>query len=336
VDKKQSILSYADGTLEYIEKTEQFTYKGVLVGGGLIKRLLYLRDHGYDMENLLKFMDNLIQNPSKDSIMELYDYLEENKVPITEDGCFLSYKRVRDDYFDFYSGSLDYSVGNIVSMPRDKVNPDRNVTCSVGLHAASYNYAQIYGGGGGRMIVLKINPHDVVSVPKEYRQEKMRVCRLEVIADITDTRQKTKSYFVDTSTDFLVDEDFDEEWDEDGDLEYDDYDVDEAIEKEDNRGARVEWESQANGIYTTKYGNFVAVIEPGESLLVAIDDFLLEQPEEEDISMRGVKQDISSVKRCLVIVDKIVDDYGNMRPMKKRVFYAPRYSKLSGGFNFTP
>jgi bifunctional DNA-binding transcriptional regulator/antitoxin component of YhaV-PrlF toxin-antitoxin module len=123
---------------------------------------------------------NLRQNPSEESRKDLYTFLEKNHVPITEDGYFVAYKGVNNDFTDNRTGSYDNSIGKTVKMPRDQVNPDRNQTCSTGLHVAAYEYAK---GFAALLIEVKVNPRDVVSVPTDYNAQKMRVCEYTVVAE---------------------------------------------------------------------------------------------------------------------------------------------------------
>jgi hypothetical protein len=103
-------------------------------------------------------------------------------LPITDDGYFLAYKRVNRNYTDCHSGTFDNHVGKVVEMPREKVNANRNETCSAGLHVCSHSYLSHYSGD--RIVVVKINPKDVVSVPVDYNNAKMRVCRYEVVSEL--------------------------------------------------------------------------------------------------------------------------------------------------------
>ena len=85
---------------------------------------------------------------------------------------------------DVRSNTINNSVGSIVEMPREKVNSNKNETCSTGLHVCSMSYLKEFTGK--RVVICKIHPKDVVSVPVDYSQAKMRVCRYEVIDEIKD------------------------------------------------------------------------------------------------------------------------------------------------------
>jgi len=137
---------------------------------------------GFPIEPMVMFMDNLYQNPSKRAVDELYGFLERGNLPITPDGHFLAYKRVREDYTDCHTGKMDNSIGQVVEMERYDVDDNKDNTCSTGLHFCSKEY--LSGFGGARTVIVKINPADVVSIPSDYNQTKGRACRYEVVGEI--------------------------------------------------------------------------------------------------------------------------------------------------------
>jgi len=159
-------------------------YKGFIVDNSLTRRILEMIAKDYPFDPMLKFFENLMENPSQRAVTELYNFLDVNNIPITEDGCFLAYKRVREDYMDIYSGTIDNSVGQVVKMDRKLVNDDSNETCSVGLHACSIGYLTNFHNGEGHVMILKINPRDVVSIPVDYHNTKMRVCEYAVVKEL--------------------------------------------------------------------------------------------------------------------------------------------------------
>lgn len=163
----------------------QVFYNEQLIHGALVDRILAMIEEGFDANPMIRFLDNLMQNPSKRAVDELYGFLECTSLPITEDGHFLAYKKVREDYRDFYTGKMDNSVGQTLEMPRNSVDEDKDRTCSTGLHFCSLSYLSQYYGSQGRVVILKINPRDVVAIPSDYNNAKGRACRYEVIGDHT-------------------------------------------------------------------------------------------------------------------------------------------------------
>jgi len=145
----------------------------------LEKKVIEFYENGLPLYPIVNFYRNLMKNPSEESRKDLFTFLMKNQIPLTEKGMFRAYKKVRDDFTDSHTGTIDNSVGKVVTMPREAVNPNRHVTCSSGLHVASWKYAQGYTGQ--ILLEIQINPQDVVSVPVDYNNAKMRVCKYKVI-----------------------------------------------------------------------------------------------------------------------------------------------------------
>jgi hypothetical protein len=92
---------------------------------------------------------------------------------------------VREDFKDIHSGTFDNSVGAICEMERNTVDDNKEQTCSAGLHFCSQEYLPNFGSGrGDHVMILKINPRDVVSIPVDYNNSKGRCCRYEVIGEV--------------------------------------------------------------------------------------------------------------------------------------------------------
>jgi len=158
----------------------------------LSDKLLEMIDAGENTSYLENFWDNLGENPTDSARRDLYEFLIYNNVPITADGCIIVYKKVKDSYWDSYTGKTYQSKpGSVVKMPREFVDQNRNNTCSAGLHVAAYEYARNFSGT--RLLECKVNPADVVAVPPDYRAQKMRVCRYEVLRE-TDKKYVEGTY----------------------------------------------------------------------------------------------------------------------------------------------
>lgn len=159
-------------------------YNNAPVHNSLTQRILEMVEQGFNVSPMVQFMENLMNNPSAAAVNELYGFLEVCKLPITEDGHFIAYKRVREDYKSFHDCDTDNSIGTILSMPRNRVDDNRNQTCSHGLHFCSRAYIDQFNAGSGRIVLLKINPRDVVSIPADYNNTKGRACCYEVIGEV--------------------------------------------------------------------------------------------------------------------------------------------------------
>jgi len=209
IEPKQVVLNFGQGNVSI--QGDKIFWKGREMHNALTKRMVSMIQEDFPVDPLVAFMENLMENPSKRAVNELYGFLEKNTLPITSDGCFLAYKKVRQDYFDVHSGTvlnkpaaymtdedtaaLEEAVGKnnevtvevvdgvtVVSMERNLVDDDQNRTCSTGLHFCSQDYLRSFGGE--RIVILKINPRDVVSIPNDYNDSKGRCARYEIVDEI--------------------------------------------------------------------------------------------------------------------------------------------------------
>lgn len=173
---------------------------------------------GEDMNKYKLFMANCQLNPSKIAIEELYQFLQNCNLPITDDGCFLAFKKVDSDFYDLHSHTVPhYTPDHLtkigagpelfkgvygkraevkltcvyesgvqhlqISMPREKVDSNRYNLCSSGLHFCSKSYLPKFGWSErAKILIVKINPKDVVSIPPDYNLSKGRASSYVVMS----------------------------------------------------------------------------------------------------------------------------------------------------------
>ncbi len=158
-------------------------YDGNPLHNTMTTRIISMMSEGFNITPMLLFLENLMENPDFRAVNELYGFLEATDLPITANGCFRAYKMVTRDWKDHHTGKFDNSIGAVVEMPRNQVNPDKATTCADGLHFCSQGYLSFYGGGG-RTVIVEINPRDVVAIPVDYGNAKGRCCRYTVVGEI--------------------------------------------------------------------------------------------------------------------------------------------------------
>lgn len=191
----KQIVKFGKGKVQVLDGV--IYYDSTPVHNALTNRIISLMNKKMPFEPMIKFFENVMLNPDVATHEQLYTFLEFNALPICEDGCFFAYKRVTEGFKDFFSGTFDNSVGAIVKMPRENCDSNSANTCSRGLHVCSKDYLPCYQGGAGKMIIVKINPKNVVAVPPDYHNTKMRCCEYTVVAEIPRTIEQTdsKEYF---------------------------------------------------------------------------------------------------------------------------------------------
>jgi hypothetical protein len=181
---QQTVNNHSSGKAEL--RGDVIYYDGQPLHNEMTNRMLHILSEGEDIGYLLNFIEKLMKNPSKRAIDELYKFLSHKNLPITEDGDFLAYKCVRENYLDKHSGTYDNSPGAVLEMARNAVDDNCNHTCSHGFHAGSLEYSGPQGSfwnSGDRVIIVRINPADVVSIPSDYNGQKLRTCKYTVVAD---------------------------------------------------------------------------------------------------------------------------------------------------------
>ena len=233
-DIKKDIAESLSGLVEIVNGVLYFD--GSPIHNVLADRILDMVENNLPIKSLVKFLENLMRNPSRTSVQELYLFLESGNLPVTEDGCFLAYKKVRHDFKDIHSGTFDNSVGKIVEVPRNSVDDQRDNTCSYGLHFCSKEYLPAFGSqSSNRVVIVKINPADVVSIPSDYKNTKGRCCKYEVIAEFEGYNDSVAREAFDRS--FYSNEDLESEYDYDED----DSDWDEADNEWDSENDNPIW-----------------------------------------------------------------------------------------------
>lgn len=172
-------------------------FDGDVVSDAIAEHILRIVSEGGNPDSykaLVAFMEKLYTNPSESSRNSLYDFIVRHNITIDPDGDFYAYKGVKADLGSVWegfgivdgvsmNGSLPNKPGSILEIPRSKVNADNAVGCGTGLHAGTYAYAE--GWARGVLLLVKINPRDVVSVPSCTSYQKLRTCRYKVISQTT-------------------------------------------------------------------------------------------------------------------------------------------------------
>jgi len=157
--------------------------------------MAFLRD-GLPFKPIANYMARKMANPSARAISELYTFLEHKNMPITPEGKIIAYKGIQNTMYSVMgntatvviSGTVDSGghllneIGAVIEVERSSVDDNFNNGCSFGLHAGSLQYAT---GWGQRVVLVEIDPADVVSVPSDCNCQKLRCCKYKVIGEYT-------------------------------------------------------------------------------------------------------------------------------------------------------
>jgi len=183
-----AIENYMDDNVKIVKN--KIYHKGKEINNKVCDRILSQMKMGLPSKNLVNFLGRLLLNPSMKSKNELFGFIEDRKMPICEDGCFVGFKSVErrvDDnnnvtYWDWYSGLIENTPETLIErIPRNEVDDDLEKDCSFGYHVGNYKYASTFHDKdkNQRILVVKVDPADVVAAPPA--SEKLRTTFYEIL-----------------------------------------------------------------------------------------------------------------------------------------------------------
>jgi len=254
LDIAKAVENFVEGDVEI--KDEVVYYRGHRLHGVVVDKLLEMLRGGLkDSSPLTNYISRLMDNPSSNSVEQLYTFLGYRSLPITPEGKVLGYKGVQSDFWSS-TGNADTivvqgetnerhqilnEVGATIEVQRRCVDDNKDNHCSFGLHVGSYDYASGWAGGDGKLLLVEFDPQDAVSVPTDCDFQKLRVSKYKVVADISDSRVELDKAVYEankpiygSNDDCCDDEDCDYDCDEDEgrDYLYDDDGMDDVIDED--------------------------------------------------------------------------------------------------------
>lgn len=246
--KTKAVETYSDGNITVVDGVVKL--EGQDLPGNLSETIINLMDEGAPYHSFIRFWKRLQKNPSYRAVNELYGFLEAAAIPILDDGRILAYKVVRSQegfyrhpgtyhydsvsvttkggvpsYVDIHSGKVQQGIGDIVTMPRNQVDEDSNVTCSRGLHVCSWSYVNHFGNvksGMDVVVEVAVDPIDVVAIPKDYDNAKMRTAGYQLLGINKSLTERRQAYVADYKEYNSYDGYEDGDDDDDGDIWFDD------------------------------------------------------------------------------------------------------------------
>lgn len=195
VNRPKAIERYSDGNIRVFDGI--ITYKGKQVHNYVVTKIFELMDDGFNINPLVKFLDNLMTNPNIDVQTDLLQFLEVNEMAITEDGGFLAYKLTKSDGTPYYNddGVTKYYVGAVLEMDRNTISTERHECYGPGYYFGNKGYwngsfdDQNRYTGDGKMFIVKIMPEWVVSIPSSEATTKGRAYKMEVVGEYETVRE---------------------------------------------------------------------------------------------------------------------------------------------------
>jgi acyl carrier protein len=194
ISLKTVVEEYSVGALSV--NSAGVTYNGRLIHSVDTERVMSFLREGLPYQPIANYMARKMLNPSARAISELYAFLEHKFMPITPEGMIIAYKGVLNNYYSKTGnlktvvlqgivngeGQILNRIGDVIEIERSSCDDDFRNGCSFGLHAGSLSYAT---GWADRVILVEIDPKDVVSVPADCACQKLRCCKYKVIGEYT-------------------------------------------------------------------------------------------------------------------------------------------------------
>jgi len=145
-----------------------------------------------------RMVARVMENISARAQEEFPRFADDKGFPIDEDGYVYAWRGLQDDFWSRNGnpdtrvlkgkvnaqGQIYNGVGEEIEVERADVDDDCNRTCSYGVHVGSLEYAKWWSRG--KVVLVKFDPKDVVSVPAEAGGDKCRVCHYWVVSEYTE------------------------------------------------------------------------------------------------------------------------------------------------------
>ena len=224
------IENWSEGNFEF--RDGFLYYEDEQVADQPTTRIIEMIKNGWDHKPMLAYLDRLYNNVSNRAVTESYNWCSHKGLPLTPEGYLVGYKGVAvyrgedttdkmdrplqdGDLVDKYTrNSFRNNPSDDCSMNRRKVSDDCNQSCGQGLHVGTYDYACSWAGSGGKVVLVRFDPADIVSVPSDCQHQKMRVSNYTVLSvardiieeDVYDEYDEVEDTFDDEG--MLISEDF--------------------------------------------------------------------------------------------------------------------------------
>jgi len=192
MDMKTAVETYTVGLLSV--NPLGVTYAGRPIHTIDADRVMSFMRDKLSYKPIANYIARKMKNPSARAIKEMYNFLEHKGMPLTLRGTFIAYKGVSSDFWSIRGnkdtvvlqgevnaqGQILNTIGATIEVERSSVDDDFRQACGAGLHVGSLAYAK---GWGKRVVLVEVDPADVVSVPDDCSCQKLRCCKYTIVGE---------------------------------------------------------------------------------------------------------------------------------------------------------
>lgn len=147
-----------------------------------------------DLKPVIPFLKKVAENTFIDATKEIYDYCKNMDFEITKDGNILAFKVVNSSMKAKYDNETEYKLGKYTEV--ENFDTDRNTHCSRGLHFCARGYLNSYAEPNDVVLILEIDPRDIVSIPTDcdFKKGRCRKCKVvRIIGNYSEFVKDNKS-----------------------------------------------------------------------------------------------------------------------------------------------
>ena len=194
LDVRKSIEKMGQGDITIVGNTVK--YQGRDIPNYQSQKLISMHRDGHkDIIPYKNFIKRLDANISFRAKEEFPRFMDSQEFMIDLEGFVYAFRGLQDNYYSVMGntstrvlkgkvnaqGQIFNGVGEEIEVERADVDDNCNRTCSYGVHVGHEEYAR--GWSRGKVVLVKFDPKDVVSVPTDCNGRKCRVCHYWVVSD---------------------------------------------------------------------------------------------------------------------------------------------------------
>ena len=160
----------------FVVTDQQVQLDGEVLRSPVADRVLWMKQQGLDFSPLLAFAANLMENPARRPVEDLFDYVDSRGLAIDAEGYVLAYEALGEPV-DPETGPRD--EGRTVTVRRNRTEEDPLRPCPTSLKVGPFPVGSALPAGS-LLPVVRVHPRDVVAVP--VGTGPLRCCAMSVIA----------------------------------------------------------------------------------------------------------------------------------------------------------
>lgn len=173
---KPPALGGVDRHGRFVVTEQDVQLDGEVLRSPVADRVLWMKQHGLDYAPLLAFAANLMENPARRPVEDLFDYVDSRGLAIDAEGYVLGYEALGEPV-DPETGPRE--PGRTITVRRNRTEEDPLRPCPTSLKVGPFPVGTT-PAAGTLLPVVRVHPRDVVAVP--VGTGPLRCCAMNVVA----------------------------------------------------------------------------------------------------------------------------------------------------------